>query len=83
MVRIVAGSSDKRQCGAGVDSIHAADHTTLRFFVFLIKVVNILSGALVAGHWGFTMTEWLKEVVGKRRRASSEGMLGAKGYHAD
>ncbi|KAJ9133477.1 DUF1692-domain-containing protein [Coniochaeta hoffmannii] len=53
------------------------------FFVFLIKVVNILSGALVAGHWGFTMTEWLKEVVGKRRRASSEGMLGAKGYHAD
>ena len=53
------------------------------FFVFLIKVVNILSGALVAGHWGFTMTEWLKEVVGKRRRASSEGVLGAKGYHGD
>lgn len=53
------------------------------FFVFLIKVVNILSGALVAGHWGFTMTEWVKEVVGKRRRASSEGVLGAKPYHGD
>lgn len=53
------------------------------FFVFLIKVVNILSGALVAGHWGFTMTEWLREVAGKRRRASSEGVLGAKGYHGD
>ncbi|OIW23606.1 DUF1692-domain-containing protein [Coniochaeta ligniaria NRRL 30616] len=53
------------------------------FFVFLIKIVNILSGALVAGHWGFTMSEWLKEVIGKRRRASSEGVLGAKGYHGD
>lgn len=53
------------------------------FFVFLIKIVNILSGALVAGHWGFTMTEWAKEIIGKRRRATSEGMLGAKGYHGD
>lgn len=54
------------------------------FFVFLIKVVNILSGALVAGHWGFTLTEWLKEAVGRRRRGASEGMLGAKtGFHDD
>ena len=53
------------------------------FFVFLIKVVNILSGALVAGHWGFTLTEWAREVIGKRRRATSEGVLGAKGYHGD
>jgi hypothetical protein len=54
------------------------------FFVFLIKIVNILSGALVAGHWGFTLSEWLKEVIGRRRRATSVGMLGAKGaYHDD
>ncbi|KAB5554590.1 endoplasmic reticulum vesicle transporter-domain-containing protein [Coniochaeta sp. 2T2.1] len=51
------------------------------FFVFLIKVVNILSGALVAGHWGSTLTEWAREVIGKRRRATSEGVLGAKEYH--
>lgn len=46
------------------------------FLLFLVKVVNILSGAMVAGHWGFTMTEWVKEVLGKRRRAATSGMLG-------
>jgi len=49
------------------------------FFVFLIKLVNILSGALVAGHWGFRLTDWVAEVVGRRRRSGhSEGMLGSK-----
>ncbi|KAH8893280.1 DUF1692-domain-containing protein [Thozetella sp. PMI_491] len=51
------------------------------FFVFLVKVVNIISGALVAGHWCFTLSDWFKEVVGKRRRVRSEGMLGTKGGH--
>lgn len=50
---------------------------------FLVKVINILSGVLVAGHWGFTLTEWLKEVWGRRRRQQSQGMLGNEkaGYH--
>lgn len=50
--------------------------------VFLVKIINILSGALVAGHWGFTMTEWIREVMGRRRsRSQSNGMLGHKnGY---
>ncbi|KAK3942309.1 endoplasmic reticulum vesicle transporter-domain-containing protein [Diplogelasinospora grovesii] len=54
------------------------------FFVFCIKIINVLSGALVAGHWGFTMTEWLKEIVGKRSRRSghSDGVLGSKGHYA-
>lgn len=48
--------------------------------VFLFKLINVLSGVLVAGHWGFTLTEWLWEIVGKKRRRSSggEGMLGSK-----
>ncbi|KAK4251713.1 endoplasmic reticulum vesicle transporter-domain-containing protein [Corynascus novoguineensis] len=47
------------------------------FFVFLIKVVNVISGVLVAGHWGFRLTDWAREVLGRRRRARhSEGMLG-------
>jgi hypothetical protein len=51
------------------------------FLMFLIKVINILSGTMVAGHWGFVLTEWTKEVMGKKRRSSSNGMLGAKpGY---
>ncbi|VBB76111.1 Putative endoplasmic reticulum-Golgi intermediate compartment protein [Podospora comata] len=51
------------------------------FFVFLIKVVNILSGAMVAGHWGFRLSDWVNEVRGRRRRNAghSQGMLGTKG----
>ncbi|KAI1270077.1 DUF1692-domain-containing protein [Xylariaceae sp. FL1019] len=50
---------------------------------FLIKVVNVLSGVLVAGHWGFTLTEWAREAIGKRRRARSEGVIGAKAGYDD
>ncbi|KAL2135383.1 hypothetical protein VTI74DRAFT_8795 [Chaetomium olivicolor] len=50
------------------------------FFVFLIKVINVLSGALVAGHWGYRLSDWAVEVWGRRRRGHSEGMLGAKGH---
>ncbi|PHH65574.1 hypothetical protein CDD81_2009 [Ophiocordyceps australis] len=50
--------------------------------VFLVKLINVLSGVLVAGHWGFTLSEWLREVLGRRRRSSGgEGVLGSKsGY---
>ncbi|KAK4138858.1 DUF1692-domain-containing protein [Trichocladium antarcticum] len=49
-------------------------------FVFLIKVVNVLSGVLVAGHWGYRLSDWVSEVWGRRRRSGhSEGMLGKKG----
>ncbi|KAI0546020.1 endoplasmic reticulum-golgi intermediate compartment protein 2 [Xylaria curta] len=52
--------------------------------VFLVKVVNVLSGVLVAGHWGFTLTEWLREAVGRRRKSGrSEGVIGAKGGFDD
>ncbi|KAK4162618.1 endoplasmic reticulum vesicle transporter-domain-containing protein, partial [Cladorrhinum sp. PSN259] len=51
------------------------------FFVFMIKVVNMLSGALVAGHWGYRLSDWIGEVWGKRRRSGhSQGMLGAKSH---
>jgi endoplasmic reticulum-Golgi intermediate compartment protein 2 len=52
-------------------------------FVFLIKVINVLSGVLVTAHWGFTLSEWLREVLGKRRRAMGDGMLGNKSHYAD
>ncbi len=45
---------------------------------FAIKVINILSGVVVACHWGFTLSEWVREVIGKRRRTQSEGVIGAK-----
>lgn len=50
------------------------------FFVFLIKAVSVLSGALVAGHWGYRLSDWLVDVLGKRRRRGGldQGMLGRK-----
>ncbi|KAH8171288.1 endoplasmic reticulum vesicle transporter domain-containing protein [Sarocladium implicatum] len=49
---------------------------------FLVKVINVISGVLVAGHWGFTLSDWLREVIGKKRRSGGgTGMLGSKdGY---
>lgn len=52
------------------------------FFLFMIKVVNVLSGVLVAGHWGYRLSDWAVEVWGRRRRSGhSEGMLGRKPGH--
>ncbi len=54
------------------------------FFVFLIKIVNIVSGVLVTAHWCFTLTEWLREVMGRRRRMNStDGVLGNKSHYTD
>ncbi|KAL1878784.1 hypothetical protein VTK73DRAFT_7541 [Phialemonium thermophilum] len=53
------------------------------FFVFLVKIINVVSGALVAGHWCFTLSEWLREVLGRRRRAASAGVIGVKGEYDD
>ncbi|KAI1434179.1 endoplasmic reticulum-golgi intermediate compartment protein 2 [Xylaria sp. CBS 124048] len=46
---------------------------------FVVKVINVLSGVLVAAHWGFTLSEWAREALGRRRRSGqSEGVIGAK-----
>lgn len=52
------------------------------FLRFVVKVVNVFSGVLVAFHWGFTLSEWVVEVMGKRRKRLSEGVLtGKAAYH--
>lgn len=57
------------------------------FMSFILKIVNVLSGVLVAGHWLFTLSEWAVEAFGRRRRARSEGVLTGKSEehasHAD
>jgi hypothetical protein len=50
------------------------------FLRFVVKVVNVFSGVLVAGHWGFTLTEWATTVWGKRRRRKSEGVLNGRAH---
>lgn len=49
------------------------------FLRLLVKIVNIFSGVLVAGHWGFTLTEWAFSVAKKRRR-KSEGFLSGRSH---
>lgn len=41
----------------------------------LIRIVNVVSGLLVAGGWCFQITEWGKETYGRKRRVDSFGML--------
>lgn len=54
------------------------------FMSFVLKIVNVLSGVLVAGHWLFTLSEWAVEVIGRKRRERSEGVLtGKHEEHAD
>ena len=56
----------------------SVEETRPSFLVFLFKVVNVISGVLVAGHWGFTISEFLIEVWGnrnKRRLAGAGGLI--------
>ncbi|KAK4635519.1 ER-derived vesicles protein 41 [Fulvia fulva] len=42
----------------------------------LIRLVNVVSGLLVAGGWCFQISEWAKEIYGRKgRRQDSFGML--------
>ena len=67
----------------------AVDETRPGFLAFLMKVVNVVSGVLVAGHWGFVVSEWVVENFGRRgrgglrRMGSSGGVLGGKGGMED
>lgn len=53
------------------------------FLRFVVKVVNVFSGVLVAGHWGFTLTEWATSVWGRRQRRKSEGVLNGRAHEND
>ncbi|KOS23012.1 ER-derived vesicles protein ERV41 [Escovopsis weberi] len=57
----------------------AIDEERDNLLSFAIKLINIVSGVLVAGHWGFTLTEWAWDVAGKRRMRRSSGGLGVLG----
>jgi len=53
------------------------------FLRFLVKVVNVVSGVLVAGHWGFTLMEWAREQKrGRLNRRKSEGVLNGRAHES-
>ncbi|KAK5944377.1 hypothetical protein PMZ80_003658 [Knufia obscura] len=45
------------------------------FWALLVRLVNVISGIVVGGGWCFQLTEWGGEVVRRRRRGVSEGVL--------
>ncbi|EME88301.1 uncharacterized protein MYCFIDRAFT_25415 [Pseudocercospora fijiensis CIRAD86] len=52
------------------------------FPALFIRIVNVVSGLLVAGGWCYQLSEWAKEVWGRKsRRVDSFGML--NGNHHD
>ncbi|RKF80331.1 Endoplasmic reticulum-Golgi intermediate compartment protein 2 [Golovinomyces cichoracearum] len=48
------------------------------FLKFLVKVVNVFSGLLVAGHWGFTLTEFAISFRKCRRIGTKDGVLNGR-----
>lgn len=49
------------------------------FLAFLLRVVNVVSGVLVAGGWSYGLVSWAADFVGSRRhgraRAAADGVL--------
>ncbi|KAL2405735.1 hypothetical protein ABEF95_001827 [Exophiala dermatitidis] len=44
------------------------------FLGLIVRLVNVISGVLVAGGWMFQISEWAYEVWGRRRQRSTAGM---------
>jgi hypothetical protein len=50
------------------------------FWRLMVRLVNVVSGVLVAGGWAWQMFEWAGEVVGRRRKTRGGlGVLGTPG----
>lgn len=51
------------------------------FFALLVRLVNVVSGVMVAGGWMWQMYDWGMETWGRRQRnrGGSMGVLGAFG----
>ncbi|RHZ60811.1 endoplasmic reticulum-Golgi intermediate compartment family protein [Aspergillus thermomutatus] len=45
------------------------------FLSLLVRLVNTVSGVIVTGGWLYQMSGWVGELLGRRRRGKSEGVL--------
>lgn len=50
------------------------------FVGLVVRLVNVVSGVLVTGGWLFQLSGWLGEMLGRKDRRSSAGVL--HGRHA-
>ncbi|KAF2716948.1 DUF1692-domain-containing protein [Polychaeton citri CBS 116435] len=48
-----------------------------------IRLVNVVSGLLVAGGWCYKLSEWANEVWGRRRRRTPTGFIGEQNGDLD
>ena len=54
----------------------AVEETRSGLLRLLVKLVNVLSGVVVAGHWVFVLSSWLGEAWRGRRRGGGDGLIG-------
>ncbi|KAJ5584581.1 uncharacterized protein N7459_004381 [Penicillium hispanicum] len=50
------------------------------FLRLVIRLINTVSGVLVTGGWLYQISGWAAEVIGRRRRGHSEGVLTGKHF---
>jgi endoplasmic reticulum-Golgi intermediate compartment protein 2 len=50
------------------------------FLALVVRLVNVVSGVLVGGGWLFQLSGWIGEMMGRKGRRSSGGVL--HGRHA-
>lgn len=48
-----------------------------------IRLVNVISGVLVAGGWCFQLSHWAKDTRRLRRQTTTDGLLSPNGYAYD
>ncbi|PLN79519.1 putative COPII-coated vesicle protein, partial [Aspergillus taichungensis] len=53
------------------------------FLSLLIRLVNTVSGVVVTGGWLYQMSGWLAELVRRKRKGVSEGVLNGRIHQAD
>ena len=53
------------------------------FLALIIRIVNVVSGVLVAGGWLYQMMGWGRELLRKKKGGRSEGMLNGRAYVED
>lgn len=53
------------------------------FFPLLVRLVNVISGVMVAGGWCWQMFDWGMEIYGRKQRGRGEGMGMLRTFSSD
>lgn len=53
------------------------------FLALLVRLVNVVSGVMVTGGWLFQLSGWASEVLRRRRRGFSQGVLNGRTHSTE